>query len=216
MAGAPARAEATDDVLSSPDQVAGEADGVSESVGDTRDRILDIALDLFIEQGFDKTSLRQIAERLGYSKAAVYYHFASKNDILYALHMRVHALGRDALSRLGEQPTDPDHIGALLEEFISDMLANRRLFVLHERNRAAIEAIHREEHDSDHDDFEAQFRRVLTDPSLPLRDRVRVACSIGAVMGGLVLAGDVFDNVSSDELGGLLQETVRLLLEQSG
>ena len=47
----------------------------------TRDRILDIALDLFVEQGFDKTSLREIAERLGFSKAAIYYHFASKDEI---------------------------------------------------------------------------------------------------------------------------------------
>ncbi len=181
--------------------------------GDTRNRILDIALDLFIEQGFDKTSLRQIAERLGFSKAAVYYHFASKNDILVALHKRVHDLGREALARLGEESNDPERFGALLDEFINDMLANRKLFgVLHERNRAAIEAIHQEQHDADHDDFEAQFRRVLTDPSLPVRSRVRMACSIGAVMGGLVLAGDVFADVSSEELGDLLQETVQVLL----
>jgi AcrR family transcriptional regulator len=42
---------------------------------DTRQRILDVALDLFIEQGFDGTSLRQIAEQLGVTKAALYYHF---------------------------------------------------------------------------------------------------------------------------------------------
>ena len=42
--------------------------------GDTRERILDIALDLFIEQGYDKTTLRQIAEPLGFTRAAIYYH----------------------------------------------------------------------------------------------------------------------------------------------
>ncbi|HEX3981907.1 MAG TPA: helix-turn-helix domain-containing protein, partial [Acidimicrobiales bacterium] len=52
--------------------------------GDTRERILDIALELFTTQGYDKTSLRQIAEQLGFSKAAIYYHFASKEDILLA------------------------------------------------------------------------------------------------------------------------------------
>ena len=46
--------------------------------GDTRERILDVALDLFIEQGYDKTSLRQIAEPLGFTQAAIYYHFAAK------------------------------------------------------------------------------------------------------------------------------------------
>ena len=52
--------------------------------GDTRERILDVALDLFIEQGYDKTTLRQIAEPLGFTQAAIYYHFAAKEDILVA------------------------------------------------------------------------------------------------------------------------------------
>ena len=44
-----------------------------------------LALDLFIEQGYDKTSLREIAERVGVTKAALYYHFSSKEDILRTL-----------------------------------------------------------------------------------------------------------------------------------
>ena len=61
---------------------------------DTRERILDVALDLFTEQGFDGTSLRQIAEQLGVTKAALYYHFESKDDILMALHLRLHEFGK--------------------------------------------------------------------------------------------------------------------------
>ena len=73
--------------------------------GSTRQRILDVALDLFIEQGFDKTPLRQIAEKLGFSKAALYYHFASKDDILMALHLRLHELGKESLAALGDRPS---------------------------------------------------------------------------------------------------------------
>src|SRR6266516_1708828 len=50
--------------------------------GDTRERIQAIALELFAEQGYEKTSLREIAERLGVTKAALYYHFKSKEDIV--------------------------------------------------------------------------------------------------------------------------------------
>ncbi|MGH9099492.1 MAG: TetR/AcrR family transcriptional regulator, partial [Acidimicrobiales bacterium] len=39
----------------------------------TRDRILDTALLLFTEKGFDATSLQEIADRLGFTKAAIYY-----------------------------------------------------------------------------------------------------------------------------------------------
>jgi AcrR family transcriptional regulator len=49
---------------------------------DTRQRALDVALELFAEQGYEKTSLREIAERLNVSKAALYYHFASKEALL--------------------------------------------------------------------------------------------------------------------------------------
>ena len=52
---------------------------------DTRSQIREVALELFAEQGYDKTSLREIAERLGITKAAVYYHFKTKEEILASL-----------------------------------------------------------------------------------------------------------------------------------
>ena len=52
---------------------------------DTRARIQQVALELFAEQGYDKTSLREIAERLDVTKAALYYHFKSKEDIVRSL-----------------------------------------------------------------------------------------------------------------------------------
>src|ERR1700734_357008 len=91
------------------------------SAPETRELILDIALELFADQGYDKTSLRDIAERLGTTKAALYYHFERKQDILLELHLRLHALGRDALEALerledGQARTDawPD----LVDRFI--------------------------------------------------------------------------------------------------
>src|SRR5580692_9844363 len=51
---------------------------------DTRSRVQEVALELFAEQGYEKTSLREIAERLGVTKAALYYHFKSKEDIVHS------------------------------------------------------------------------------------------------------------------------------------
>jgi AcrR family transcriptional regulator len=179
----------------------------------TRERILDIALDLFIEQGFDKTSLRQIAEKLGFSKAALYYHFASKEDILMALHMRLHELGKESLASLGDTPSGPDAWLPMLDTFISLMMANRKVFILHERNRAAFENLHRKQHDAEHTDLEARFRDVLSDASIPVDQRIRMACALGAVMGGLVMAGDAFGDVPSDDLGHMLRGAIGDLLE---
>ncbi|MFF0657124.1 TetR/AcrR family transcriptional regulator [Micromonospora tulbaghiae] len=58
---------------------------VRQTTGGTRERIQAVALELFTEQGYEKTSLREIAERLGVTKAALYYHFKSKDEIVTSL-----------------------------------------------------------------------------------------------------------------------------------
>lgn len=50
--------------------------------GDTRERIQQVALELFAEHGYEKTSLREIAEQLNITRPALYYHFKTKEDIL--------------------------------------------------------------------------------------------------------------------------------------
>lgn len=51
-------------------------------VGSGREQILDAAAQLFSEQGYAATSTRMIAEAVGVKQASLYYHFASKQDIL--------------------------------------------------------------------------------------------------------------------------------------
>ena len=74
----------------------------------TRDRILDIALDLFSTQGYEGTSIREIAQKLGFSKASIYYHFASKEEILVALHFRLHEFGSTAMRAVDLSETSPE------------------------------------------------------------------------------------------------------------
>jgi AcrR family transcriptional regulator len=44
--------------------------------------ILSVAIEAFIEHGYDATSMGVLAERLGLSKSAVYHHFSSKEELL--------------------------------------------------------------------------------------------------------------------------------------
>ena len=60
-------------------------DGGHDRGRDTRSRLRELALQMFAEQGYEKTSLREIAERLGVTKAALYYYFKSKEDIVRSL-----------------------------------------------------------------------------------------------------------------------------------
>ena len=66
----------------------------------TRQQILETAQRLFTELGYDATSLQMIADEMGLTKAAVYYHFRAKNEILDAIMLpgvqRLKALLDDA------------------------------------------------------------------------------------------------------------------------
>ncbi|WP_329108074.1 TetR/AcrR family transcriptional regulator [Micromonospora sp. NBC_01699] len=63
------------------------ASPLSETVAteSTRVRLLDTALELFCHRGFAGTSLQMIADQLGITKAAVYHHFKTRDEILAAV-----------------------------------------------------------------------------------------------------------------------------------
>lgn len=50
--------------------------------GYDRAQVLDAAVALFIEQGYDATSVADVAGRLGLTKSALYHHFHSKDELL--------------------------------------------------------------------------------------------------------------------------------------
>jgi AcrR family transcriptional regulator len=74
---------------------------------DTRQEILDAALDLFAADGFFGTSMRQIARAVGVRESALYHHFASKEDILHGL---MQSLGPGQAKHLAEMD-----VGAMVD-----------------------------------------------------------------------------------------------------
>jgi len=177
----------------------------------TRERILEVALELFNEQGYEKTSLREIADRLGVTKAALYYHFQRKEDILLELHLRLHDLGRDLLDQL-DALDEQELVAAwpsLIDQFIEKVLANRELFLVHQRNEQAFHQLaDNERHQAENDDIEQRFRRFLANPAIPLADRVRMACSIGAVFSALMGAGGMFGDAPVEEVAALVRDAI--------
>src|ERR1700722_11957699 len=199
---APPADPSTDDALPPKCAQASKAKRQAQAhdANSTRERILDVALDLFLAQGYDGTSLREIAEQLGVTKAALYYHFESKEDILLALHMRMHEFGKDALDSVGDGPMTLEHWGQLLDQVVDQMLAHGKLFLMHQRNQAAMEKLHSKEHEAANDDIQNRFRNILLDSRVPERDRVRMAAAFGAAFAGLFLAGESFPGTDTAKL----------------
>jgi AcrR family transcriptional regulator len=62
--------------------------------------ILESAVDLFADQGYDATSVQQIVERAGVTKGALYHHFSAKEDILFHIYGDVFAEQLAELDRI--------------------------------------------------------------------------------------------------------------------
>lgn len=72
----------------------------------TRSQIRDVALRSFRERGYDKTTIRLIAQEAGVSVGTTNYHFASKNDLVQELYLDVQRAHRDAALPLLAGTTD--------------------------------------------------------------------------------------------------------------
>lgn len=112
---------------------------------DTRTRIQQIALRLFTEQGYEATSLRQIAEELGVTKAALYYHFKTKEDIVASLtEDRLESLER-LIAWLEERPRTPEVRQECIRRYAEEVFHGRHHLVMRllERNQAALGGLRR-------------------------------------------------------------------------
>ncbi len=159
--------------------------GAAHPRGDTRERIQSVALELFAEQGYEKTSLREIAERLGVTKAALYYHFKSKEDIIGSL-VEDYFGQIDALIEWGRgQPRTAEVRGTVLSRYFSVVEEGSEVFRMLQQNQAALSSMVHAKHRSE------LFRErmdglvgILSEPDAPLAAQVRAAVALASVSFG--------------------------------
>lgn len=164
--------------------------------GDTRARIQSVALELFTEQGYETTSLREIAERLGVTKAALYYHFKSKDEIVDSI-VTDHGKAVDGLlDWVNEQPRTPDLRTEFLRRY-SDLLRSRRhheVMRFFDRNQAALRSTPVGEK------IRGRMGRVLdviVDADAPPQQQIRAGLAIWALHTSWFVVRD--PNISDDD-----------------
>ena len=146
---------------------------------DTRSRAQKVALELFAEQGYEKTSLREIAERLGVTKAALYYHFKSKEDIVHSFTDDYFEEIDHLLDWAKAQPQTEETRREILDRYVGIVLAGSEVFHFLEQNRAAVQGM-----EAGKERF-ARFRDrldslvdLLAGPDASLRSRVRATTAV--------------------------------------
>lgn len=97
---------------------------------DTRARLLTTALRLFTEHGVEGTSLQMIADALGFTKAAVYYHFKTKDEITEAVsEPALHDLGQ-LLDEAGKLRRHGPRVEFVLSGLVDLVLRHRALLAV--------------------------------------------------------------------------------------
>lgn len=75
-------------------------------MNETRQKILDISLDLFSQKGYSAVSIRDICKHVGIKESSVYYHFKNKQTIFDVLLDKFSKIAKGMMSQLENNFTD--------------------------------------------------------------------------------------------------------------
>ncbi|WP_427016592.1 TetR/AcrR family transcriptional regulator [Pseudarthrobacter sp. P1] len=155
----------------------------------TKERIPLVALELFAGRGYEATSMREIAEQLNITKAALYYHFSSKEDIVRAVVEST----MDQITALAQWAADQEVTPALRRDILERwgvilQAHGVAMFRFMMANKALIHGIR-----PDKAGMSGQvdiLTGLITPPNASVEDRLRVKMALMSVtMVGMVSEG---------------------------
>ncbi|MEU2039478.1 MULTISPECIES: TetR/AcrR family transcriptional regulator [Nocardia] len=112
--------------------------GAVAAGGGTKSAIRDAAVKLFGAKGFEQTSLREVADAVGITKASLYYHYASKLDLLLAIIDPIVDHMRSVVDDLDQVPHDAESIRQVLRTYLRGLIHHRDAGALVVRDTVAI------------------------------------------------------------------------------
>ncbi|MER5862299.1 helix-turn-helix domain-containing protein [Kitasatospora sp. NPDC002040] len=166
---------------------------------DTRARIIEVALELFAEQGYEKTSLREIADRLGVTKAALYYHFKTKDDIVHGIVESMAAPIDQAIAWGEGQEWSAELRDELVRRFAAGMAERAPLLRFFHENQPALRE----------SPAGLQFKarmiamiRLVHGPDASFQDRLRAAMALFSINTALFLLKQDQESPADPACGG--------------
>jgi AcrR family transcriptional regulator len=180
--------------------------------GDTRQRIQDVALELFSEHGYEKTSLREIAEHLDVTKAALYYHFKTKEEILISIFEDL-TRPLDELIEWGKgQPHTLETKQEVLRRYSDALGGASPLFRFMQENQATVREL------SIGETFKHRMismLEIIKEPESPLTDQVRCISALFTMHAGMFVLKDV-EGDPEDKRKAVLEVAIDLVTQAHG
>ncbi|MFF0185069.1 TetR/AcrR family transcriptional regulator [Streptomyces sp. NPDC005244] len=180
--------------------------------GDTRQRIQDVALELFSEHGYEKTSLREIAEHLDVTKAALYYHFKTKEEILISIFEDL-TRPLDELIEWGKrQPHTLETKQEVLRRYSDALGGASPLFRFMQENQATVRELSIGETFKDR---MISMLDIIKEPESPLTDQVRCISALFTMHAGMFVLKDV-EGDPEDKRKAVLEVAIDLVTQAHG
>jgi AcrR family transcriptional regulator len=177
---------------------------------DTRARLLDTALKLFSEHGVEGTSLQMIADELGVTKAAVYYHFKTKDEITEAVAAPTLQELAQIIDEARTKRSRAAQIDHVLAGFVDLIVRRRTLIGLCNSDPGIQRVINKTWQAPRAEDLKIKMRTVFVGADPSLAD----AITVHVVFTGLAMTGGApeFAAIDDDTLRQHLLDVGRRLL----
>ncbi|MER5430118.1 helix-turn-helix domain-containing protein [Streptomyces sp. NPDC002588] len=173
----------------------------------TRDRILGAALRLFAEHSFAGTSLQMIADETGLTKAAVYHHFHTREDLLTALGEPALTEMRAAIEAATAQRTPSARAERMLTEFVDLALRHRKLTSMLATDQAMIHLFRTQGH---YDELVGRPLTLLAGSAPDPAGRISAAVALAGI--AITAGRELTDDLEDDTARRHLVETGRRIL----
>jgi AcrR family transcriptional regulator len=131
---------------------------------DARGRLIDSALELYAERGFEQTTALEIAQRAGVTERTFFRYFADKREVLFDGSNQLQQLAVDAIASAPADHTPIDMVGSAMQSAASILEGNHT----YARRRAAV---------------------IVSNPSLLERELLKLSTLASAVAEALRLRG---------------------------
>ena len=173
---------------------------------DTRQRLIDVAVDLFTRHSFAGTSLQMIADEMGFTKAAIYYHFRTREELLAAVVEPIFQQLSGVITAAEAQRSATARADRMLRGYAELAVANRALVSVLACDPSVTTLLHRQPHWAEM--INRQLALLAGDEDDPggLIKATVVLAGISSAVGPAWIA------VEDDDLLGHLVETGRRTL----
>ena len=144
-----------------------------------RERLVLAAVDLFTEQGYDATTVNEIAERAGVSKMTFFRHFPDKREVLFAAGQEIHGrILADAVAAAPDPATPLQAVAAAVDALAATFTNDRRPFAARLRTVVAAQRELQERAASKHNGLVEATTEALVKRGVP-----ELTASLAAELG---------------------------------